>query len=91
MPTIKVELSDPKFVADRKDSSKNKIEGKGASGRLVSIPASDLVGAKIVVSGTGSESKSGNTCLARSIEITLKSPLTGDTPSASLKKSPTEK
>ena len=45
--------------------------------------ASDLVGAKIVVHGTAAESKQGNQCMAKSIEVTLAKPLTGSKKSTS--------
>jgi fructose-specific phosphotransferase system component IIB len=76
IPTINVELSDLKLVQDSKDSSKNRVEGKGASGHAVSILVSDLVGAKIVVQGTAAETKSKRQCMAKSIEVTLAKPLT---------------
>ena len=91
LPTIKVELSEPVFVPDRKDHAKNKVEGKGTSGKLVSILVSELKGAKIVVYGTGAESKTGNRCLAKSIEITLSAPLTGSKPASVASKTAGEK
>ena len=90
VPTINVELADPKLVQDPKDKSKYKIEGTGATGRLVTMTGSDLVGSKIMVHGRGVESKSNNDkeCLAKSIEVTLMAPLTGSKPaSAAAKKS----
>ncbi len=86
IPTINVELSDPKLVQDSKDKTKYKIEGKSASGHLVPMASSDLVGSKIVVHGTGAETKTERKCLARSIEVTLMAPLTGTKPSSAVKK-----
>ncbi len=85
IPTINVEifLSDVKLVPDTKDKSKSRIEGNGVSGHLVPIITGDLDGAKIVVHGTGSESKQGNQCAAKSIEVTLAKPLTGNKKPAS--------
>ena len=80
--TIKVELSDPKMIQNDKDILKSKIEGPGASGHLVSLLASDLVGSKILVRGTGAESKSGKQCTAKTIEVTLKTPLKGQKPTS---------
>jgi hypothetical protein len=77
-PTIHVVLSDPKLIPNAKDASKSRIEGKGAGGHVVKMMVSDLVGAKIVVHGTGVESKSGNECMAKSIKVTLAKPLAGD-------------
>ena len=79
MPTIHVEISDPKVV---RSGSKIEIQGQGASGRLVSLTPNDLAGAKIVARGTAVESKSGNECVARIIEITLALPLTGKKPTS---------
>ena len=90
MPTINVELSDPTLIPDSKDSSKSKIEGKGAGGHAVSMLAGDLVGAQIVVRGTGTESKAGNQCMADSIELTLAKPLTGKSAVSAKKKAPAD-
>ena len=92
IPTINVELSDPKVVPNAKDHSKSRIEGKGTSGHTVTMMASDLVGAKIVVHGTAAESKQGSECAAKSIEVTLMAPLTGIKSAASdAKKTAVEK
>jgi len=88
MPTIHVEIFNPKVV---QNGSKIEIQGAGASGHLVSLTPSDLSGAKIIVRGTGAESKSGNECVARSVEITLAVPLTGKKPAAVGKKTPNVK
>ncbi len=77
LPTINVELCDPKLIPDTKDISKSRIEGKGMNGHVVSLLAGDLVGAKIVVQGTATETKSEHQCTAKSIDITLAKPLTG--------------
>ena len=74
IPTIYVDLSDPKLVHD---STKIRVEGTGASGHMVTMLASDLVGSKIVVRGTAVETKSSRQCAAKSIEVTLTKPLTG--------------
>ena len=88
IPTINVELADPKLVQDPKDKSKYKIEGTGVTGRLVTMTGSDLVGSKIAVHGRGVESKSNNDkeCLAKSIEVTLMAPLTGSKPASAAAK-----
>lgn len=80
IPTINVEISGPKVVSDSKDESRVRIEGPGASGHLVTIEGSDMVGAKIVASGTAAETKSRRQCAAKSIEVTLTKPLTGKKP-----------
>ena len=91
-PTINVELCDPKMVEDSKDSSKNRIEGKGSIGRLVTMMASDLVGAKIVARGTAAENKSKRKCTAKNIEITLAKPLASKKSAPpETKKTPVEK
>jgi len=79
MPTIHVEISNPKVV---QKGSKVEIQGPGGSGHLVSLTPNDLIGSKIIVRGTGAESKSGNECVARNIEITLAAPLTGKKPTS---------
>jgi hypothetical protein len=79
-PTINVELSDPTFVSDSKGGSNNMVEGTGPSGKLVSMLASELVNAKIVVRGMGLETSSDKRCAAKSIVITLATPLTGAKP-----------
>ncbi len=86
IPTINVVLADPEFVADGKDGSNNKVEGKGASGKLVTLLASDLVKSKIIVHGTGAELNSDKRCAARSIDITLALPLSGKKPASSADK-----
>ncbi|MGO9115094.1 MAG: hypothetical protein ACLP9L_38270, partial [Thermoguttaceae bacterium] len=82
IPTITVELSNPIFVPDGKDGSNNKVEGTGASGKLVTMMASDLIKAKIVVHGMGLESDSDRRCAAKSIDVTLATPLTGKKPAS---------
>ncbi len=79
-PTIKVELTDPKIIPDKNnDIPKTKIEGSGPGGKLVSLTAADLVDAKIIVHGTGTETKTDKQCAAKSIDVTLATPLTGKT------------
>jgi fructose-specific phosphotransferase system component IIB len=80
IPTINVEISEPQVIAETKDS-KIRIEGPGANGHLVSLKADDLVGAKIVVHGTASETKTLARCSAKDMDITLSRPLTGKKPS----------
>lgn len=91
IPTINVELSDPKLVPDAKDSSKSRIEGKGSNGHLVAITAGELKGAKIVAHGSAVQSKSGNECMANSILVTLATPLTGKKPTSESKKTALDK
>jgi hypothetical protein len=86
IPTINVVLSDPTFVSDGKDGSNNKVEGKGASGKLVTMMASDLLKAKIAVRGVGLEVNSNRRCAARSIDVTLATPLSGKKPASSAEK-----
>ena len=88
--TIKIELVDPKLD---QEGGKNQFEGAGPNGHLVTMLASDLVGAKIVVHGKGMESESGgNQCMAKRIDITLAAPLAGTkSTSADAKKSPADK
>jgi hypothetical protein len=74
------------------NGSKIEFQGAGGSGRLVTVTAGDMVGSKIVVGGTAAESKSGNQCMAKTIEITLATPLTGKkTASSEAKKTAAEK
>jgi hypothetical protein len=82
IPTINVEISDPVVIPDTKDSTKIRIEGPGPSGHLVSLMAEDLVGAKIIVHGTGAETKIASLCEAKDMDITLSKPLTGKKPLA---------
>jgi hypothetical protein len=86
IPTINVVLSDPIFAPDAKDASNFKVEGKGPSGKVVTMTGSDLAKAKIVVHGTGKELKSDRQCLARTIDVTLAMPLTGKKPASSAEK-----
>ena len=86
IPTINVVLSNPIFAADAKDASKYKVEGKGASGKAVTMMAGDLAKAKIVVHGTAVELNSDRRCAARSIDVTLATPLTGKKPASSPEK-----
>jgi hypothetical protein len=82
IPTINVEISGPKLVPDSKDRTKLKIEGPGSSGRLVPVLGSELIDAKIVVQGRAAVTKSWRRCSARSIDVTLASPLAGNKPAA---------
>jgi hypothetical protein len=86
IPTINVVLSNPIFAADGKDSSNYKVEGKGASGKVVTMMTNDLAKAKIVVRGTARELDSDRRCAARSIDVTLATPLTGKKPASSPEK-----
>ena len=79
-PTIHVEFHNPKMV---QSGSKLEIQGTGPSGHLVTFLAKNLSGAKIVARGTGAEGKAGNECMAKDIDITLATPLTGKKPAAS--------
>ena len=83
LATINVELTNPKLIPNTKDASKSRIEGKGPNGKTVSMTVADMVGAKIVAQGRGSESQQGNFCVAKSIVVTLATPLTGKKKSAS--------
>ena len=85
MPTIHVEIVNPNMI---QDGLKVKIQDATASGRLVTLTSDDLVGSKIVVRGAGAESKLGNRCMAKSIEITLAMPLTGKKPASAGAKKP---
>jgi len=85
MPTIHVEIVNPNMI---QDGLKVKIQGATASGRLVTLTSDDLVGSKIVVRGAGAESKLGNRCMAKSVEITLAMPLTGKKPGSAAAKKP---
>ena len=76
-PTIHVQVSDVKLILDSKDGSKSRLESKDTGGHLVPVPASDLIGAKIVVDGTAVLTKSSRRCAAERIEVTLAKPLTG--------------
>jgi len=78
-PTIYVELSNPKITPDTADIKKTKIEGAGSNGHLVSLLASNLIGAKIVVHGMGQETRSAKQCGAKTIDVTISTPLTGKT------------
>ena len=74
LPTINVELADPQLVTA---GSKSKIQGTGV-GRMITMTADDVIGSKIVVHGTGAETKTDRQCAAKSITVTLAKPLTGD-------------
>jgi hypothetical protein len=76
IPTINVEIDGPVVISDPKTTSKIKIEGPGASGKLVTLTGDDLIGAKIVVKGHAAELKTNRQCAAKSMDITLAKPLT---------------